>query len=58
MNQMGLNPLLALYSSIGVQIIVETINLVNWTYFGSGYVSLPILAASSGKVTCRVVVGT
>ena len=25
-----------------------TIIIVNWTYFDSGYVSLPILAASAG----------
>ena len=29
-------------------------NLIYWTYFDHGYVSLPILAASSGRMTAEV----
>ena len=29
-------------------------NLIYWTYFDRGYVSLPILAASSGRMTAVV----
>ncbi len=29
-------------------------NLIYWTYFDRGYVSLPILTASSGRITAEV----
>ncbi len=33
---------------------METINLANLIYLGSGYMSLPILAASSSPVTAEL----
>ncbi len=37
-----------------VQITIKKMNLIYWTYFDRGYVSLPILAASSGRMTAEV----
>ncbi len=31
-----------------------TMNLIYWTYFDRGYVALPILAASSGRMTAEI----
>ncbi len=36
-----------------VQITIKTMNLIYWTYFDRGYVSLPILAASSNHVVLK-----
>ncbi len=41
------------YYIIVGQITIITMNLIYWTYFDRGYVSLPILAASSGRMTAE-----